>query len=176
MRHSLAIIAALLATAPTLAQAAEPPCLTPAEFTSLAEYALPSIIDGTSQRCRTTLGPTAYLNRSGGELIQRYSQRRPAAWPGAKAAFLKLSTTSNAEANKLIGSMPDTSLQQMLDSLMAGLVSQHVPLNRCATIDRVIGLLAPLPADNTAELIALAVGLGVKSGRAKVGAISLCQA
>lgn len=176
MRRSTAIIAALLAAVPTIAQAAEPPCLTAGEFTSLAQYALPSIIDGTSQRCRSTLGPGAYLSRSGGELIQRYAQRKPAAWPGAKAAFLKLSATSNGDANKLIHNMPDASLQQMLDSLMAGLISQQVPLNRCGTIDRVIGLLSPLPADNTAELIALAVGLGAKSGRAKVGAFSLCQA
>jgi hypothetical protein len=175
MRRFTAVAAALLAAMPTLAQAAEAPCLTPAEFTSLAEYALPSIIDGTSQRCRTTLGADAFLNRSGGELIRRYAERKSAAWPGAKAAFLKLSTTTNADANKLIGAMPDASLQQMLDSLMAGLISQQVPLDRCGTIDQVIGLLSPLPADNTAELIALAVGLGAKSGRAKLGAISICR-
>jgi hypothetical protein len=176
MRRLTAIVATLLTVAPAIAQAAEPPCLTSREFTSLAEYALPSIIDGTAQRCRTTLPADAYLNRGGRELIARYAQRKPAAWPGAKAAFLKLSGTSNADANKLIGAMPDASLQQMLDSLMTGLVSQQVPLDRCGTIDRVIGLLSPLPADNTAELIALAVGLGAKSGRAKFGAISICQA
>jgi hypothetical protein len=166
----------LLTLAPTVAKAAEPPCLSAAEFTSLAEYALPSVLSGTTQRCSTTLAPDAYLRRSGAQLIQRYAQRKPAAWPGAKAAFLKLSTTTNADANRLISTMPDATLQQMLDSLMEGLVSQHVPLERCETIDRVIGLLAPLPPGNTAELIALAVGLGAKSGRAKVGAISICQA
>ena len=168
--------AAVLALVPGLARAAEPPCLSPAEFTSLAEYALPSVISGTSQRCRATLPASAYLRSSGAQLVQRYAERKPAAWPGAKAAFLKLSTTTNADANKLIGTMPDASLQQMLDGLMEGMIAQQVPLERCATIDRVIGLIAPLPAGNTAELIALAVGLGAKSGRAKIGAISLCQA
>lgn len=168
--------ATLLAAVPTVAAAAEPPCLAPAEFTSLAEYAMPSIINGTAQRCSTTLAPNAFLRSQGPQLVQRYAQAKPAAWPGAKAAFLKLSTTTNADANKLISSMPDASLQQMLDSLMEGLVGQHVPLDRCATIDRVVGLLAPLPAQNTAELIALAVGLGAKSGRAKIGAISICAA
>jgi hypothetical protein len=168
--------ASLLAIVPTVAAAAEPPCLAPAEFTALAEYAMPSIINGTAQRCSTTLAPNAFLRSQGPQLVQRYAQSKPAAWPGAKAAFLKLSTTTNADANKLIGSMPDASLQQMLDSLMEGLVGQHVPLDRCATIDRVVGLLAPLPPQNTAELIALAVGLGSKTGRAKVGAISICPA
>ncbi len=176
MRRLTAVTVALLAAVPTLARAAEPPCLAPAEFTSLAEYALPSIISGTAQRCDAALAPGAFLHRGGAELIQRYAQRKPEAWPGAKAAFIKLSTTSDADANKLIRSLPDASLQQMLDSLMTGLVAGRVPIDRCATIDRVIGLLAPLPPSNAAELIALAVGLGAKSGRAKVGAISICKA
>lgn len=168
--------AAFLTLAPTLAQAAEPPCLSPGEFTALAEYALPSIISGTSQRCASTLAPGAYLRRNGPQLAQRYAERKPAAWPGAKAAFLKLSASTNADANNLIRTLPDASLQQMLGSLMEGMVSQQVPLERCGTIDRLIGLLSPLPAQSTAEVIALAVGLGAKAGRTRLGAISVCQA
>jgi hypothetical protein len=176
MRRLTAIAAALLAVAPTVAQAAEPPCLSPDEFTSLAGYALPSIISGTSQRCISTLGPSAFLRRSGPELIQRYAERKPAAWPAAKAAFLKLSSTTNADANNLIRTLPDASLQQMLDGLLQGMVSQQVPLDRCGAIDRLIGLLAPLPPQSTAEVIALAVGLGAKAGRARIGTISICAA
>jgi hypothetical protein len=176
MRRLTTLTAALLAIAPTMAAAAEPPCLTPAEFTSLAEYALPSIITGTSQRCVTALTSGAYLPREGAQLAERYAQRKPAAWPAAKAAFVKLSQATNADAGNVLRTMPDASLQQMLGSLMEGMVAQQVPLERCGTLDRVIGLLAPLPAQNTAELIALTVGLGVKSGRAKVGAISVCAA
>jgi ABC-type cobalamin transport system ATPase subunit len=176
MRRFTAVAATVLALTPAVAQAAEPPCLSPAEFTSLAEYALPSIITGTTQRCNATLGADAYLPRNSGQLVQRYAARRATAWPGAKAAFLKLSPTINPDADKLIRSMPDASLQQMLDPLLAGMVRQKVPLDRCGAIDRVVGLLSPLPAQNTAELIALAVGLGAKTGRAKLGAISICQA
>jgi hypothetical protein len=176
MRRFTALAAALLTVAPTLAQAAEPPCLSPAEFTSLADYALPSIISGTSQRCSASLGPQAWLPRNGTQLVQRYAERRPAAWPGAKAAFLKLSATTNADANSLIRTMPDASLQQMLDGLMTGLVAQQVPVDRCGAIDRLISLLSPLPAASTAEVIALAVGLGAKAGRAKLGAIAICEA
>ncbi|MEJ5975985.1 hypothetical protein WG901_05025 [Novosphingobium sp. PS1R-30] len=176
MRRFTAIAAAALTLTPALAQAAEPPCLSPGEFTALAEYALPSMINGTTQRCTSTLGANAYLPRQGAQLAQRYAERRPAAWPRAKAAFLKLSPTINPQADELIRTMPDASLQQMLDPLLAGMVSQQVPLDRCGSIDRLIGLLAPLPAQNTAELIALAVGLGAKSGRAKLGAINICAA
>lgn len=175
MRRLTAVLCALLTVTPAIAEAAEPPCLTPAEFTALAEYALPSMISGTAQRCAAALPSSAYLPREGAQLAERYAQRRSGAWPGAKAAFLKLSATSNADANTIIRALPDPSLQQMLASLMEGLVAQQVPLDRCTTIDRVISLVAPLPPQNTAELIALAVGLGSKTGQAKVGALSICR-
>ena len=176
MRRFVTLAAAALVLAPAVADATEPPCLSPGEFTALTEYALPSIITGTSQRCSTTLASGAYLQREGAKLAERYAERRPATWPGAKLAFLKLSQTTNADANNLIRSLPDASLQQMLGTLMEGMVAQQVPLDRCGTLDRLIGLLSPLSAQNTAELIALAVGLGAKKGQAKVGAISVCPA
>lgn len=179
MRKPVALAAAVLVLTPGIASAAEPPCLTPAEFTSLAGYTLPSIINGTAQRCATTLAPSAYLRTSGRDLASRYAGQKAKHWSGAKAAFLKLSASTNADANKLFRDMPDSSLQGILDATMEGMVSGQIPLNRCSTIDRLIGLLAPLPPENTAELIALAVGLGAKtdanSNRAKLGKLSICQ-
>lgn len=169
-------IAALLATISGTANAATPPCLTSSEFASLATYALPSVISGTTQRCSAQLGANAYLRRSGSELVARYAQRKAASWPGAKAAFLKLSASTNADANNLIRNLPDASMQPMLESLMEGMVSQRIPLERCTTIDRAISLLAPLPAENTAELIALAAGLGAKTGGGQLAAITVCAA
>ncbi len=91
MRQFIALAAAALTALPGIAAAAEPPCLTPAEFTALSSYALPSIITGTTQRCAATLPADAWLRRNGGQLAARYAAAKPAAWPGAKAAFLKLS-------------------------------------------------------------------------------------
>lgn len=174
-RAASRLAAVALAMVSSAAHAAQTPCLTAGEFSSLASYSLPSIISGTSQRCASTLGPDAFLKRSGGELAARYAANKSSAWPGAKAAFLKLSTSGGADANKLIGGMPDASLQQMLDGMMQGIIGQQIPLERCATIDNVVRLLAPLPAQNTAELIALAAGLGSKSGRARMGALTICN-
>jgi len=176
MRRTTLLTAAVLAALPGVAQAAEPPCLTPAEFTSLAGYTLPSIISGTTQRCTASLGPKAYLPSGGKQLAARYAGQKARYWQGAKAAFLKLSSTTSADANKLLGDMPDASLQGILDAMMEGMVSQQIPVDRCTTIDRVVGLLSPLPPENTAELIALAVGLGASSDKARLGKISLCKA
>lgn len=172
----LKIAAALLAAAPGIAQAAEPACLTPAEFTSLATFALPSVITGTAQRCSTTLDANAYLRKNGAQLASTYAANRASAWPGAKAAFVKISAASNPDMGKLITGMPDNSLQQMTDAAIAGMVGQRLPVERCGTIDNLVRLLSPLPPQNTAELLALAVGLGSKTGERKVGPISICKA
>ena len=170
------LLAGALALAPAQALAATPPCLTPAEFASMARYALPSVITGAAERFAANLPATAYLKRSGAQLAGRYATGKVAAWPSAKAAFLKLSTWTNADAGRLLQTLPDPSLQQMADGVLAGMVAQHLPVDRCAPVDRLVNLLSPLPPESTAELIVLGVGLGAKAGRAKVGKVSICEA
>lgn len=176
MRKSAKAAMLALVLLPGMARAAEPPCLSAGEFSSLAGYALPSVIGGTVQRCAASLPADAFLKRSGSQLAERYAAGKAGAWPGAKAAFLKLGASGNGEAQQAMRSLPDTTLQLMFDGLIEGMVGQNLPTERCGTVDRVVRLLSPLPAENTAELIALAAGLGAKSGKAKVGAFSLCPA
>lgn len=176
MRKLAFFLATALIAAPGIAQAAEPPCLTAREFTDLSSYSLPSIITGTAQRCSATLGPDAFLKRSGATLASRFAAEKAAAWPGARAAFLKLSGGGNSDAANLLGSLPDDKLQPMADALVEGLIGQQIPVERCRTIDRAVRLLAPLPPRNFAELIALAAGLGSQAGGGRMGKISICAA
>jgi hypothetical protein len=168
--------AAVAAIVPGVAAAAEPPCLTATEFADLSQYALPSIITGTAQRCSAALPADAYLKRSGANLAARYAAGKPAAWPGAKAAFIKLSRGIDASALGLFQSLPDDKLRPMVDTLVEGMIGQQVQPASCGTIDKAVRLLSPLPAEHTAELIALAVGLGSRAGGGKVGKIALCPA
>lgn len=158
------------------AAAAAPTCLTPREFTALSTYALPSVIDGTAKACSPVLGAQGYLPQHGGELAQRYSVGKDRAWPEAKAAFIKISTASSPESAQLFLAMPDDSLQQVVDAAMVGIVSGKIKPGSCGTIDRVVGLLAPLPAENTAELIAVLVGLGSKADQPRLGKFAICKA
>lgn len=176
MRKFIVSLAIGLTALPGLAQAAEPPCLTAREFTALSTYALPSMITGTAQRCSATLPADAFLKRNGAALASRYAAAKPAAWPGAKAAFMKLSRGVNAEAMGLFTALPDDKLQPMVDTLVEGLIGQQVPPERCTIIDRAVRLLAPLPPQNTAEIIAMTLGLGATAGGAKLGKIALCPA
>lgn len=172
MRTIATLCAAALALASTAAQAAQP-CLTPAEASSLTAYALPAAISGTTKRCVPSLGASAFLPKGGAELAGRYAARKAQNWPAAKAAFLKIG--GKDQATTLLAGLPDPSLQQMLDAIIEGMVAQEIPTERCGTIDRVIGLLAPLPAQNTAELIAVLLGLTSKSGGAKTKSFSICS-
>lgn len=172
MRKLASFCVALLATLPGVAQAAQP-CLTPAEASSLAAYALPAAISGTTKRCAPTLSATAFLPKGGAELASRYAARKLQNWPSAKAAFFKIG--GKDDSAKMLATMPDASLQQMIDAIIEGMVAQEIPTARCAEIDRVVGLLAPLPAQNTADLIAFLLGIAGKSGEAESGKFAICK-
>lgn len=180
--RSLALLASVLVlTVPQVAAAqtmAAPTagCLTPREFTALATYALPSVIAGTTRACSTALPATAYLRRSGAELTERYAAAKPKAWPDAKSAFIKMASSRDRGSAQIFGSMPDDTLQQMADAAFTGIVTGQVKPANCATIDRMVGLLAPLPPENTAELIAVLVGLTSKTGERQLGGLTLCKA
>lgn len=168
-------IAALLLALPQVALAAEPVCLTPREFTAMSTYALPSLIEGAARTCATQLPESAFLRRSGTELAERYGASKDRAWPEARAAFIKMSGSRDQGAAQLLAIMPEDSLKDMADAAFTGIVAGQIKPGSCATIDRIVALLSPLPAENTAELIALAAGLGAKTGEARVGKFALCK-
>ena len=176
MRLLPSIAAASLTVTPAMAQSAEP-CLTPAEFSALAGYAMPSVIAGATKRCATTLDGQSYLVRQGTALATRYATHKGTSWPMAKTAFLKFTAKGDSKADAILTGLPDNTLQQMLDGVVEGMVAQEIPLQDCSTIDNFVRLLAPLPPENTAELIGLAVGLASKGEKAgKASKVNICPA
>ena len=142
MRNLATIMAALSLVLPGIAHAADAPapCLTSAEYTALASYAMPSAITGIGQRCVPTLAPGSFLGSDAGALSARYAAAKPAAWPGAKAAFFKLGAGSSSDSAQLLKLMPDATLQQILDPLVTNMVVQHLPADACPVIDRALGV------------------------------------
>lgn len=175
MTRFLPAAVALALAAATTAQAASPPCLTPAEFTAVSTYAMPVAIESVAARCAPQLGAGAFLKTDSKRLAARYSVTSRAAWPGAKAAFLKVGVGGNPGAASLFAGMPDDTLRPMVDGVLSSAIAQKLPTDRCSAIDRLVRLLSPLPPENTAELIALAAGFGSKSEKAKLGQFSLCR-
>ncbi len=174
MRKLAALASALLAVVPGIAQAQGPACLNAKEFSSLAAYALPSAITGATKRCTSTLSAGSFLKADGQALADRYASRKTANWPDAKVAFFKISG-EKPETAQLLRSLPDDSLREMIDVILEGMVSQEIPLNKCGTIDNYVRLLAPLPPENMAELIALTVALSAGPEGPKFGKLNICK-
>lgn len=176
MRTLAVILAALTLAAPQVAAAAEPPCLTAREASSVVTWAMPSAITGITQRCTPVLAKDAYLARSGTQLAQRYGAARTAAWPEAKAALLRVAGESKDPMMSTVKDLPDATIQQLLDTLVSGVVSEKVPTERCGTISRALDLLSPLPPENTAEIVALTLGLAAHTDNPRVGKFAICKA
>ena len=179
-RTTLTLLACTLALAPGIApgiaNAAEPPCLTAPEVSSIATFALPGVISGLEQRCSANLPANAYLTTSGDALAQRYAMAKPTAWPPAKAAFLKLSAGAGGDAAAMLPLLPDDTLQQFVDTLAGSLVSQKVPSEHCGMVDQLVRLLAPLPPENIGDLLALAASRASKNGASPAGKFTICPA
>ena len=174
-RPVCALAAGLLALVPGMVRAAEPVCLAPHEFSQLATYALPNALNATAQRCSPTLPADAFLKTGGPDMIARYAAGKPAAWPGAKAVFLKVTESQQGDMVALLRNLPDPQLQQLVDAFIQGLVAEKIPPERCVSIDRMLRLLSPLPAQSTADIIGLAIGLGSQTGQARFGKIRICN-
>lgn len=165
MRRPLWGIVAAATLVPGIVQAAEPACMSKSEFSSLAGYALPSVIKGATARCQQTLGPQAFLPKGGQTLATGYAKRKDAVWPAAKTAFFKLTGPGKDKTVDMLAKLPDDSLREVVDVMLEGMVSQEIPLDKCGTIDEFVRLIAPLPPENTAQLLALTASLaGGKPG------------
>ncbi|WP_420382939.1 hypothetical protein [Novosphingobium sp.] len=151
LRAMLALVALGSATA---AQAASDSCMTPAELNATLVYALPSVIDATAQFCRPVLARDGYLASQGAGLSARYRMGQAGAWPVARAAVLKI---AGGGLGKFAALLPDGTLQDMASGYVQQFVVQGVHPGDCADIESALALMAPLPPENTAGLIALVV-------------------
>lgn len=142
------------------AQAAGTRCLDQDDLAAVVRFALPGAIASAGAVCRSAGGPDSYLAREGPALIARYRQGRDDAWPQARAAIMRVgigTLTGREGLGPLAGLLPDGTLMGMADAAIAGYVSRAVHTADCPDIDAMSRLTAPLPPENTARLIALAV-------------------
>jgi hypothetical protein len=176
------LVASMLAAQPGIAAAQGIPCLTQGEFASVTQYALPSAIDGAAARCGPSLPSNAFLLSDGARAMSaRYADASRQSWPQAKAALLRIGGGLAGGPGKagreaaMLAALPDPSLQQVLRGFVTGVVVARLPTDRCATVDRLLGLLAPLPATNTGGVVATIVGLITEKQGGKLGPVTICE-
>lgn len=165
---SIAIMA-VLAIQPIAASAASP-CLTSVEAQALVRVALPDVIGGVSDKCRTSLSGTSFLLQSGPGLIERYRGSAGSAWSAAKPAMFKLAGDQGA----FLAAMPDDAVKPLLSALISGEIGKGIKSEQCGKIDSLIAAVAPLPAENMADMLVALAGLTAKEG--KESKLSVCAA
>lgn len=134
-----------LVAMPTAA-AAQTPCLTTSDAEAIALVAMPDIIRETGRVC-TALPAASLVRRPSSTFLARYETAADAAWPAARAAIVKL---SDPAVDMLLQS---DYARPLLTSLLAPQIVGRVQPADCPTIDRLVTLLEPLPARNTAGII-----------------------
>lgn len=158
---ALAAAAALFATlAAPVAQAQSAQCVTPREAEALFLYVAPDLIRTTTALCSPRLPANAFLRTANGRLTAKYRAESAAAWPGAKAALLKI-------VGPDAGQMLDSQFAgAMVSSIVAPLVGTAVKPADCPVVDRVLAQMDPLPARNTAALLVTFAQLADRERRA----------
>lgn len=160
-----AALAGLCVTS-TAASAAEP-CLQQREAEDLVVFVLPALTEAMARKCTPMLPVSATLTQSGSALAARYRVDSNAAWPNAKIAFSKMS------GGDALSFLSDEVNRKVIEEASSAAIVADFKSNDCATIDRFIGALAPLPARNVAQLVALFMEVGDKDGKSPM---KICSA
>lgn len=150
---------------PASAAPAQGSCLAPAEAQALLTSFLPDIIRSLADTCRPSLPADAFLVRSGGALADRYAPEARTAWRTGRIAAAKI-----AGDDDLFRKLDDETARKVFAAGVSGEIAKDVKAKDCATVDRVLYALEPLPPANMSMLIGTlmeAVGRDNKPGKGK---------
>jgi hypothetical protein len=170
-------LAALLAATATFGLAAAPPadaalpCIAPTQAESLFLALAPGLVGTVAATCASSLPPTALLRTRVSQLTAKYTAESDRAWGAARESLKQL---AGPDAAQLL----DSDLARpMVMSLVAPLLAKEIKPAACPDIDRILTLIDPLPARNTAGLIVAIVELSQRDKVAREGsmALSICR-
>lgn len=137
---------ALAAVTVQPALAAPNRCVTAAEFHAGARFVMPILIDGAAKKCQPTLGNGSYLATRGPALAQRYASL--AGDDGVITALVgKLDPKGDMKG------LDAAALKAFATVAVAKGMGDDLKPDICPTIDKVLALLDPMPAENTIGLV-----------------------
>ena len=172
----VALVAAVVAL-PAQSVAAEAQCMSPAEVRALATFAMPSVLTGLIDHCSPEVGATGFMTTQGRDLIASYATHKDAAWPTARKAFFRLagSKSGSDETADMLAKMPDAALQPFVEGMIGGMIGSKLKPGQCAIADKVMRLLAPLPPENTSELLGTILELAESDKKSGPGGLTICK-
>ncbi len=167
-----ALAIAALGTAQT-AQAQQS-CVAPADVTDMVTYMVPLAFDAAMQTCNAQYQPDGFMKSDGGKFADRFRAKQDKAWPGAyklgkqfmaKKAAKEGAAGAGAGAGiiNLIEQMPEEQVRPFFDGIVQQMIASEIKTDTCSDIERGLGLLAPLPVENTSMLVTFVLEMsGVK--------------
>ena len=172
-----ALAAAAIAMPAQAAATAEAQCLAPAEVRALATFAMPSVLTGLIDRCTPEVGASGFMATQGRDLVANYAAHKDAAWPTARKAFFRLagSKSDSSEATDMMAKMPDAALQPFVEGMIGGMIGSKLKSGQCAIADKMMRLLAPLPPENTSELLGTILELAGADKKSGPGGLAICK-
>ena len=148
---------ALAATASAAAQPSPGACLTASEVTDLAQVVLPEAIGAAGVACASVLPASAAIRQTNGAMLTRYRSEADRAWPQAKRAIGKIGGVEGT-------AMLDSELvRPLLTTMLVAEVTKTIHVRDCASIERIVTALAPLPPRNTADVAAQILMLTIQA-------------
>ncbi|MBO9711890.1 hypothetical protein [Sphingomonas sp.] len=143
-----ALLASYSAQAQTAAQSAAPPCVSADVAKAGLLAAAPAVFHVVEQSCRPMLKDDAFLLSARGKaMIERYEDA------GAKA--FEQSPDAFAKATQAPGTFTRQSDIEAIIEPMLGSKLGKVDAKTCTFIDRLLGLLEPLPPENFVGIFTL---------------------
>jgi hypothetical protein len=139
---------------------AQQPCVASADLGDAVIYAMPIAYEAVQDTCASLLPADGFLATEGEAFVDKFRDRRDAAWPGAfrlLRVFLAEQAEQDVSAPDIIGlisALPEQDLRPFIDAIIAQLLGEEIKPESCVEIERGVELLSPLPAGNVAGLIA----------------------
>jgi hypothetical protein len=147
------------------------PCVNQADAEALVTAILPDLIENIGHICERSLPPDALLRQTSGPFIAKYRAEADLAWPRAIAGLGKLA----AGATMLLG----TDLARpLIGTLLTPTLTRNIQPADCASLERIVTLVQPLPAANTAPLFVQILQFSDAKRKDKGGkpTLPICQA
>ena len=174
---ALAAAAIAMPAQAAAAAAVEAKCLAPGEVRALATFAMPSVLTGLIDRCAPEVGTSGFMSTQGRGLVTSYAAHKDAAWPTARQAFFRLAGSKGGtdETANMLAKMPDAALQPFVEGMIGGMIGAKLKPGQCAIADKMMRLLAPLPPQNTAELLGTILELTGGDKKSGPGGLAICK-
>ncbi|KWV93002.1 hypothetical protein [Erythrobacter sp. YT30] len=173
-RTLIAPALALAALGTAQAAQAQQSCVAPADVTDMVTYVVPLAFDAAMQTCDAQYQADGFMKSDGDAFADRFRAKQDAAWPGAyklgKQFMAKRAEKEGEEGNGneadivgLIDQMPEEQVRPFFDGIIQQMIASEIKTDTCGDIERGLGLLAPLPVENTSMLVTFILEMsGVK--------------